>query len=143
MGMSCIFWDTMMLVYFLEGHEEFGPQVRASLMRSHERGDSLVTSHLALGELMAGRVGDGETADWLGTTIGEMGFSYLPFDGKCVGPFARLRSVMGLKAPDSIHLACAAAAGVDLYLTGDQQLLKRRLHVPGIQFIAHFGAGLL
>jgi predicted nucleic acid-binding protein len=140
--MSRIFWDTMMLVYFLEGHEEFGPQVRASLVRSHERGDTLVTSCLALGELMAGRTEDREKADWLGMTIGEMGFSFLPFDGKCVSTFARLRSVLGLKAPDSIHLACAGAAGVDMYLTGDKQLLNRRLYVPGIQFIAHFGMGV-
>ena len=141
--MSRIFWDTRMLVYFLEGHEQFGPQVRASLMRSHVRGDTLVTSHLALGELMAGRTQDRERADWLGVTLGEMGFSFLPFDGKCVTPFARLRSVMGLKAPDAIHLACAAAAGVDMFLTGDTQLLNRRLHVPGIQFIAHFSMGVL
>jgi predicted nucleic acid-binding protein len=140
--MSRIFWDTMMFVYFLEGHEEFGPQVRSSLTRSHQRGDTLVTSHLALGELMAGRARDREGTDWLGTTIGELGFSFLPFDGKCVGPFAQLRSVMGLKAPDSIHLACAAAAGVDMYLTGDKQLLNRRLHISGIQFIAHFGMGV-
>jgi predicted nucleic acid-binding protein len=141
--MSRIFWDTMMFVYLLEGHDEFGPKVRSSRMRSHERGDTLVTSHLALGELMAGRTQDRESADWLGMTIGEMGFSFLPFDGKCVTPFARLRSVMGLKAPDAIHLACAAAAGVDMFLTGDTQLLHRRLLVPGIQFIAHFGLGVL
>jgi predicted nucleic acid-binding protein len=139
--MSRIFWDTMMLVYFLEGHEEFGPQVRASLTRSHARGDALFTSYLALGELMAGA--HAEKAAWLGTTIGRMGFSFLSFDGKCTTPFAKLRSEMRLKAPDSIHLACAAAAGVDLYLTGDRQLLQRRLYVPGIQFIAHFGAGML
>jgi uncharacterized protein len=141
--MSRIFWDTMMLVYFLEGHEEFGPQVRASLMRSYARGDVLLTSYLALGELMAGGSGDRESEEWLGITIEEMGFSFLSFDGKCVVPFARLRSEMGLKAPDSIHLACAAAAGVDMYLTGDKQLLNRRLHVAGIQFIAHFGVQVL
>jgi hypothetical protein len=38
-------------------------------------------------------------------------------------------------------LACAASAGVDLYLTGDKQLVK--LDVPGIQFIADFNAPIL
>jgi hypothetical protein len=33
-------------------------------------------------------------------------------------------------------LACAASAGIDLFLTGDEQLTK--LDVPGIQFIADF-----
>jgi uncharacterized protein len=141
--MSRIFWDTMMFVYLLEGNAEFAPVVRETLKRSYERGDTLVTSYLALGELMAGGAGDSEKAEWLRVTVEEMGFSFLPFDGKSAAPFARLRSEMGLKAPDSIHLACAAAAGVDMYLTGDKQLLNRRLHVPGIQFIAHFGMGVL
>ena len=141
--MSRIFWDTMMFVYLLEGHSKFAPQVRKTLERSYERGDALVTSYLALGEVMAGGAGDTAKAETVRSTIAEMGVSFLPFDGKCVTPFAQLRSVMGLKAPDAIHLACAAAAGVDMFLTGDTQLLNRRLHVPGIQFIAHFGMGVL
>jgi uncharacterized protein len=131
----------MMFVYLLEGHEEFGPQVRASLARSYERGDALFTSYLALGELMAG-ADDRREAERSKAVIADMTFSFLPFDEKCVSPFGRLRSEMGLKAPDSIHLACAAGAGVDMYLTGDKQLLSRRLYVPGIQFIAHFGMGV-
>jgi hypothetical protein len=35
-----------------------------------------------------------------------------------------------------MNLACAASARVDLFLTGDKQLMK--LNVPGIQFIADF-----
>jgi predicted nucleic acid-binding protein len=35
---------------------------------------------------------------------------------------------------DAIHLACAAARGVDLFLTHDDAL--RKLIVPGIPFIA-------
>ena len=58
--MSRVFWDTMMFVYLLEGHQEFAPQVRKALERSYERGDVLVTSYLALGELMAGGAGDAE-----------------------------------------------------------------------------------
>jgi uncharacterized protein len=141
--LSRIFWDTMMFVYLVEGNREFAPQVRETLARSYSRGDVLLTSYLALGELMAGGAGDRAKAEAVRSTIMDMGFSFLPFDGDCAAPFARLRSEMGLKAPDSIHLACAAAAGVDMYLSGDRQLLNRRLHVPGIQFIAHFGMGVL
>ena len=104
----------------------------------------LLTSYLSVGEVMAGGAGQHcKGAERVRAKMVEMGFSFLPFDGKCVTPFAQLRSVMGLKAPDAIHLACAAAAGVDMFLTGDTQLLNRRLHVPGIQFIAHFGMGVL
>lgn len=70
-----------------------------------------------------------------------MGFSFLPFDEKAVSPFSKLRATTKLRAPDAIHLACAAAAGIDLYLTGDTQLFK--LDVPGIQFIADFNSPIL
>jgi uncharacterized protein len=40
-----------------------------------------------------------------------------------------------------MHLACAASAGIDLFLTSDKQLLK--LDVPGIQFIADFTTPIL
>jgi hypothetical protein len=57
--------------------------------------------------------------------------------------FGRLRSEMRLKAPDSIHLACAAAARTDMFLTNDAQLLQRQLYVPGIQFIGDFTKPIL
>jgi predicted nucleic acid-binding protein len=46
-----------------------------------------------------------------------------------------------LKIADAIHLACAASAGIDLFLTGDKQLTK--LDIPGIQFIAEFNTPIL
>ena len=70
-----------------------------------------------------------------------MGFSLLPFDGGAVAPFSILRAKERLKIADSIHLACAASAGIDLFLTGDKQLT--RLDVPGIQFIADFNSPIL
>jgi predicted nucleic acid-binding protein len=134
--MSRIFWDTMLFVYLSEGNAEFAPLVKDALEHSYRRGDTLLTSHLALGEVMAG--GDRTKSEWARSTITDMGFSFLPFDSNCVTTFSRLRSEMGLKAPDSIHLSCAAAAGVDMFLTGDGQLLKRKLHLPGIHFITDF-----
>jgi predicted nucleic acid-binding protein len=74
-------------------------------------------------------------------TLEEMGFSYLPFDNGAVATFARLRGRQRVKIADSIQLACAASAGIDLFLTGDQQLVK--LDVPGIQFIADFNNPVL
>jgi uncharacterized protein len=135
---SRIFWDTMLFIYLLEGHDEFAPQVRETLERSYRRGDVLLTSHLALGEVMAGGAGNRAVADAAHSTIQDMGFSFLPFDSNCVATFARLRCENRLQAPDAIHLACAAAAGVDMFLTGDTKLLSRRLHLQGVHFIADF-----
>jgi predicted nucleic acid-binding protein len=141
--MSRIFWDTMLFVYLLEGNKQFVSQVRMALERSYQRGDILLTSYLALGEVMAGGAGGSKTAESARSTIAEMGFSFLPFDENCVSIFGKLRSESKLKAPDSIHLACAAATGVDMFLTGDTQLLNRRLHVPGIHFIVDFTMPIL
>jgi hypothetical protein len=72
------------------------------------------------------------------TTLKEMGFHYVDFNQRCVEPFRTLRREFGLKPPDALNLSCAAALESDIYLTGDTQLLKKRLYVPGIQFISNF-----
>jgi predicted nucleic acid-binding protein len=89
----------------------------------------------------ASKSGSPQSARIVHETLQSMGFACLPFDAKAVGPFARLRSSENLKIADSIHLACAASAGIDLFLTGDKQLAK--LDVPGIQFIADFNNPVL
>lgn len=141
--MSRIYWDTMLFIYLLEGHPQYSTRVRHLLQRSYERGDSLHSSYLALGEVLAGanQSPDATKEATIRNTLNEMGFSYLPFDGGAVRPFSQLRAKEKLKIADAIHLACAASAGIDLFLTGDKQLL--RLHVPGIQFIADFHTPLL
>lgn len=136
--MSRIFFDSMMFAYLLGDHTEFGPHVHRVLERCYERGDSLLTSCLAVGEVMVGAEQDRTVSDKARLVIEQMGFSLVPFDEGCIETFARLRAEMKLKAPDAIHLACAAAARTDLFLTNDQQLLQRRLYVPGIQFIGDF-----
>ena len=141
--MSRIYWDSMLFIYLLEGHEQFAPRTQYLLQRAFERGDRLCTSYLALGEVMAGvlRSNNQEKATTIRSTLDAMGFTYLPFDERAVMPFGKLRGGGKLKIADSIHLACAAAAGVDMFLTGDRQLVG--LHVPGIQFIADFETPLL
>jgi predicted nucleic acid-binding protein len=141
--MSRIYWDTMLFIYLLEDHPVFSSRTRELLERAYKRDDSLFTSYLALGEMMAGasKSPHPKSAAVVAETIGEMGFSFLPFDGGAVAPFSTLRSKQKLRIGDSIHLACAASAGIDLYLTGDTQLFK--LDVPGIQFIADFTSPIL
>jgi predicted nucleic acid-binding protein len=131
-----IFWDAMLFIYLLEGNPEYSARVRHLLEHSFEREDQLLTSFVGLAEVMAGagRSPVLSTAASMREAIDEMGFSYLPFDGGAVDTFSRLRSVHRVKTADAIHLSCAAAAGVDLFLTNDTHLVK--LHVPGIHFIA-------
>jgi predicted nucleic acid-binding protein len=141
--MSRIFWDSMLFIYLLEDHPSFSSRVLHLLTKSRRRGDSLFTSYLVLGEIMAGSDKSPKSGNALSVreTIREMGFTCLPFDEGAVAPFSRLRSKERLKIADSIHLACAASAGIDLFLTGDKQLTK--LDIPGIQFIAEFNTPIL
>ena len=141
--MSRVFWDSMIVVYLLDDHPDFGPRARQLLERSFNRNDTLFTSYLALGEILAGaeKSPNLQKRQAVQQTLEEMGFSFLPFDAGAVAPFSRLRARRRLKAPDCIHLACAASAGMDLFLTGDKQLTK--LDVPGIQFIADFNTPIL
>ena len=141
--MSRIFWDTMLLIYLLEGNPAYRQRAEELLARARRRGDSLYTSHLALGEIMAGveRFDQPVKATAVRETLNEMGFRFLPFDAGAVRPFSLLRGREKLKIADAIHLACAASAGIDLFLTGDKQLVK--LDVLGIQFIADFNTPVL
>ena len=141
--MSRIFWDSMLFIYLLEDHPTFSPRARQLLARARRRGDSLFTSYLAIGEVMAGaeKSPNPQKAPVVRQIIREMGFACLAFDEGAVAPFAKLRSRERLKIADSIHLACAASAGIDLFLTGDKELVK--LDVPGIQFIADFNTPVL
>jgi predicted nucleic acid-binding protein len=141
--MSRIFWDSMLFIYMVDNHPTFSTRVLHLLDRSNERGDSLFTSYLVLGEVLAGanKSADPAKSMTIRSTLDAIGFSYLPFGDKSVGPFGRLRAQARLKIADSINLACAASAGIDLFLTGDQQLVGR--HVPGIQFIADFNTPII
>lgn len=141
--MSRIFWDSMLIIYLLEDHPVFGGRVEALAASARRRSDALFTSYLALGEVLAGleKSRNHQKTATLRETLREMRFSFLPFDSGAVIPFSKLRAEHRLKIADSIHLACAASAGIDLFLTGDSQLMK--LDVPGIQFIADFNNPIL
>jgi predicted nucleic acid-binding protein len=141
--MSRVFWETVLFVYLLEGSSLHKARMKQLLRRSRDRGDSFYTSQLALGELLAGadRSGGPTAGKVIRETLDEIGFTYLPFDAGAVDTFRRLRSDEKLKLADAIHLACAASAGIDLFLTGDRRLTK--LFVPGIQFIADFNNRIL
>jgi len=141
--MSRIFWDTMLFIYLMDNHPAYSKRVQQLLDRSYRRGDSLLTSCLALGEIVAGaeKSPNRGKAAAIRSTIEEMGFSFLPFGDRAVLPFSSLRAKEKVKVAEAIHLACAASSGVDLFLTGDKDLM--RLDVPGIQFISDFTSPIL
>jgi len=132
--MSRIFWDTNLFIYLFEGSGALGKRVRNLRQVMLERGDQLLTSTLTLGEVLVKPIEQGEQGlvDKFEDAITRTS-AMIPLDVKAARIYAALRSDRSLRAPDAIQLACAAAAGVDLFITNDTRLQSK--HVEGIQFI--------
>jgi predicted nucleic acid-binding protein len=133
---SRIYWDSMLFVYWLEDNPQFAKRVGTIHTRMKERGDELITSDFTFGEVLAGvyRAGAvraaGDSRRLLQKIISEV----VPFDLGASEHYARIRGTQGVAPADAIHLACAAQASSDLFLTNDKRLVGK--FVPGIQFIA-------
>lgn len=141
--MSRIYWDTMLFIYWLEDHPEYARRVDEIRSRMEERHDQLITGAFAFGEVLAGayRKGTAQLADdtrrLLRNTVAEV----VPFTLDTADRYARIRGTPGITPADAIHLASAAQAGTDLFLTNDKRLVGKI--VPGIQFIASLDTQLL
>jgi predicted nucleic acid-binding protein len=126
----------MVFVHWLENHQQYAPRAEHIFRSMQSRGDQLCTSYLTMGEVLAGPLKRGqlqmaqEIERFFDSGLPEI----LPFDRNSAREFARLRATTNVSAADAIHLACAGASGVDLFLTNDAGLHK--LRIPGIQFIA-------
>jgi len=140
---SRVYWDTMLFIYWLEDHPQYAKRVGAIRSRMEERGDQLITGAFTFGEILAGAYRKGATqvaADsrrWLKEVVTEV----IPFTIETADHYAQIRGTLGVAPADAIHLACAAQAGTDLFLTNDKRLVGKI--VPGIQFIASLDTQLL
>lgn len=134
--MSRIFWDTNLFIYLFEQHPQFSPGVKALLAKMEARGDQLFTSTLSVGEAIAKplELGDVARSNRYEKAMQEAAV-ILTFDLPAAREFAKVRAqrLVGIRPPDALQLACAAAAGMDLFLTNDAHL--HRIKIDGIQFI--------
>jgi predicted nucleic acid-binding protein len=132
--MSRIFWDTNLFIYLFDDYADLSRRVMDLRRAMLERSDQLLTSTLTLGEILVKPLErqEGELARKYEEAVTATA-SLLPFDVKAARTYAALRCDRSLRAPDAIQLACAAAAGVDLFITNDARLQAK--HVEGIQFI--------
>jgi predicted nucleic acid-binding protein len=132
--MSRIFWDTNLFIYLFEDYGALSKTTAGLRARMLQRGDQLLTSTLTLGEILVKPM-EAEDADLCRkyeNAITQTAI-LLPLDVSAAKIYAGLRLDRALRAPDVIQLACAARAGVDLFVTNDARLQAKQ--VPGIQFI--------
>jgi uncharacterized protein len=132
---AVVFWDTNLFIYLLEGNAEFGESVRQLGKRMEARRDNLVTSALTIGEILVRplRENDIETAERYRAMFQRPEVQITSFDQKAAQHYARVRRDTTIKVPDAIQLACAASAGVDLFITNDDRLSWK--NIPGVNFI--------
>ena len=140
--MSRIFWDTNLFIYLLEDKDERAERVVRLRERMIVRQDQLLTSALTLGEILAKPLaaGDGELLRRYERAI-TANTAVLPFNQAAATVFAAVRQDRSIHPADAMQLACAAAAGVDMFITNDQRLSHHV--VPGVQFIQSLATATL
>ena len=140
--MSRVYWDTMLFIYWLEDHPQYARRVDAIRSRMDQRHDQLITGAFTFGEVLAGvyRKGTPQLADDTSRLLQNTVAEVVPFTLETADRYARIRAT-GITPADAIHLASAAQAGTDLFLTNDKRLVGKI--VPGIQFIDSLETNLL
>ena len=141
--MSRVYWDSMLFIYWLEDHPQYAKQVDAIHSRMKQRQDRLITGAFTFGEVLAGvyRKERPELADQFRKLLRSVVAEVVPFTEETADHYARIRGALGATPADAIHLASAAQAATDLFLTNDKRLVGQI--VPGIQFIASIDAPML
>jgi len=139
---SRVYWDTMLFIYWLEDHPQYARRVDAIRSRMDQRHDQLITGAFTFGEVLAGvyRKGTPQLADDTSRLLQNTVAEVVPFTLETADRYARIRAT-GITPADAIHLASAAQAGTDLFLTNDKRLVGKI--VPGIQFIDSLETNLL
>lgn len=141
--MSRIYWDTMLFIYSIEDHPQYAQRVGEIYFRMKERGDHLLTASFTFGEVLAGfyRRGAADRAREATRLLQELVTEIIDFTIETADRYGQIRSSLGLPPADAIHLASAAQAGTDLFLTNDKRLVGK--FVPGIQFVASLEENVL
>ncbi len=133
--MARIFWDTNLFIYLFEHNPQWSARVIEFRRRMVSRRDQLLTSYLTVGEALTK---PRET----GNSILEKSYlnffvhgpiELIPFEVEAAKRYADIRSRERIRPADAIQLACAAAAGTDLFATNDNRLSD--VVLSGITFI--------
>lgn len=140
--MSRVFWDTNLFIYLIEDFGALSERVVALRKRMLERGDELHTSAFTLGEVLVKPIEMAEES-WVEQyrRAIESGARVISFDEHAAVEYARIRRDRSIRPPDAIQFACAAATGIDLFITNDDRLSQK--NIEGIQFIASLEAAYL
>jgi len=133
----------MLFVYWLEENPDYVETVYKIYRKMTTRGDTLCTSIFAVGEILIGpaKTNDANLRHAIREYFASPGIELLPFNLETTEIYSRIRAENTVSAADAIHLATAAQARTDLFLTNDRRLAN--LTIPGIDFIAGLDTNIL
>jgi uncharacterized protein len=133
--MARVFWDTNLFIYLFEENPEWSPRVVQLRQKMLGRRDELLTSYLTVGEVIT-------KPKQLGNMMLEKSYlnffssgsvELIGFNLDAARRYGDIRARERVRPADAIQLACAAAAGIDLFVTNDNRLSA--LVVPGVTFV--------
>ncbi|MBV8846059.1 MAG: PIN domain-containing protein [Bryobacterales bacterium] len=133
--MAKIFWDTNLFIYLFEHNRDWSARVIELRRRMLARGDQLLTSYLSIGEVltkpneMKDSILEKSNIKFFSSNVIQL----IRFDVEAAQWYAEIGSRERIRPADAIQLACASAAGTDLFVTSDARLCD--LVAPGITFI--------
>ena len=121
-----IYFDTNVFIYSIEGHEEYYGWLEGLFKYVYEQNIQIVTSELTLAECLVKPVKDGNTAaikafkDYIKSN--EL-MAVKTVSREILIRSATVRSELGLKLPDAIHMATAINQGCMTFVTNDRKLI--------------------
>lgn len=132
----CVYLDTNILIYLMEGNAIFAPQME-EIADGILAGDfACVTSELSLCEVLVlpMRIGNTILENKYREFIEQSGaIDLVPTTRETYILAGRCRANLGLKTADAIHVASAVLAGADVFLTND-----RPIKVPSALELVNF-----
>ena len=134
--MSRVYWDSMLFIYLPEANPAFAKRTLMHYQEMIRRGVILSTSVFTLGEVLTGpRIRNARAGiDGIRKIFDCGSVEILPFSREAADRCSVVRATCRVTQADAIHLAAAAVAGVELFVTNDAKL--RKLLIPGIKFFA-------
>jgi predicted nucleic acid-binding protein len=118
------FIDTMVFAYLLGEHAVYADLAEAVVATVEHGSLHGVTSALTLAEILTGpaRVGNLKALREYEIYLTNFpNLTILPVDATLARPIAQVRATTGLRMPDAVQIATAAAAGADLIVGNDKQ----------------------
>lgn len=133
--MARVFWDTNLFIYLFEKNAEWSPRVIELRRRMLARRDELLTSCLTVGEVITKpkQLGNAMLEKSYLNFFSSGSVELVAFNLEAAKRYGDIRSIQRVRPADAIQLACASAAGTDLFVTNDNRLSG--LVVSGVTFV--------